>query len=92
MRCRTHAHTEFKCRFCCSVAVWFCFGTTHFCDPCHSDHGRVTSMDKADMPQCPVGPRCTKLAGTECPLGLPHPPTGTEFALGCAICRNSRTF
>jgi hypothetical protein len=22
----------YKCRYCCSVAVWHCFGTTHFCD------------------------------------------------------------
>jgi E3 ubiquitin-protein ligase MYCBP2 len=26
---------EFKCRYCCTVALWFCFGTTHFCEPCH---------------------------------------------------------
>ena len=30
---------EFKCRFCCSVALWFCFGTTHFCEPCHQIAG-----------------------------------------------------
>jgi E3 ubiquitin-protein ligase MYCBP2 len=23
-----------KCRYCCSPAVWFCGGTTHYCDPC----------------------------------------------------------
>lgn len=28
---------EYKCRYCCSVAVFFCFGTTHFCNPCHDD-------------------------------------------------------
>jgi RCR-type E3 ubiquitin transferase len=27
---------EYKCRYCCSVAVWFCFGTTHFCNTCHT--------------------------------------------------------
>ena len=26
---------DFKCRYCCSIALWFCFGTTHFCEPCH---------------------------------------------------------
>jgi E3 ubiquitin-protein ligase MYCBP2 len=26
---------EFKCKFCCSLAQWFCWGTTHFCEPCH---------------------------------------------------------
>lgn len=35
--CKTHGKEfiEFKCRFCCSVATWFCWGSTHFCDPCH---------------------------------------------------------
>lgn len=27
---------QYKCRFCCTPAVWFCGGTTHYCDPCHS--------------------------------------------------------
>lgn len=22
---------EFKCKFCCGTAQWFCFGNTHFC-------------------------------------------------------------
>lgn len=25
-------YLEYKCRYCCSVAIFFCFGTTHFCD------------------------------------------------------------
>ena len=33
---------EYKCRYCCSVAVWFCFGTTHFCEPCHNENGKFT--------------------------------------------------
>jgi hypothetical protein len=35
--CKTHGKDaiEFKCRYCCSLALWFCFGTTHFCEPCH---------------------------------------------------------
>lgn len=45
---------EYKCRFCCSVAVFFCFGTTHFCNPCHDAHSRCTRAKKEDMPQCPV--------------------------------------
>ena len=32
-------YLEHKCRYCCSVACWFCFGTTHFCDPCHDRAG-----------------------------------------------------
>jgi hypothetical protein len=33
--CKDRSHLEFhnwKCRFCCRLAVWFCWGTTHFCD------------------------------------------------------------
>lgn len=27
---------EYKCRFCCNVASYFCWGTTHFCKACHA--------------------------------------------------------
>ena len=83
---------EYKCRYCCSVAVYFCFGTTHFCNPCHDDFQRLTSIPKAELPQCPVGPCAKPLEGTECPLHVKHPPTGEEFALGCGVCRNAQTF
>lgn len=83
---------EYKCRFCCSVAVFFCFGTTHFCNPCHDDHQRCVSTAKDALPHCPAGPRLTQLDGTECPLHVRHPPTGEEFALGCGVCRNAQTF
>eukprot|EP00742_Colponemidia_sp_Colp-10_P004729 GILJ01005044.1.p1 GENE.GILJ01005044.1~~GILJ01005044.1.p1 ORF type:complete len:1771 (+),score=301.85 GILJ01005044.1:1764-7076(+) len=82
---------DFKCRFCCSVSVFFCFGTTHFCDACHGDPSKMTGMGKADMPKCPAGPLGQQLEG-DCPLGMKHPPTGEEFVLGCGICRNARTF
>jgi E3 ubiquitin-protein ligase MYCBP2 len=83
---------EYKCRYCCSVAVFFCFGTTHFCTPCHDDFSRLTNMPKAELPQCPVGPRAKPLEGDDCPLHVKHPPTGEEFALGCGVCRNAQTF
>eukprot|EP00474_Spongospora_subterranea_P000655 CRZ01113.1 hypothetical protein [Spongospora subterranea] len=74
VNCPTHGtdFIEYKCHFCCKVAVWFCWGTTHFCDPCHrfSKGARIV--------KCP-GP-------TVCPLGIDHPPNGREFSLGCAIC------
>ncbi|CAD8052967.1 unnamed protein product [Paramecium primaurelia] len=76
--CNQHGdkYIEFKCRFCCSVAVWFCGGTTHYCEPCHS--GRNPNMNKP----CP---------GLEkCPLRINHKPTGQENALGCALCRTKR--
>ncbi|RWS22744.1 E3 ubiquitin-protein ligase MYCBP2-like isoform X8 [Leptotrombidium deliense] len=79
---------EYKCRYCCSVAVFFCFGTTHFCNACHNDVNRVLNIPKQELPQCPAGPRGKHLGGTECPLHVKHPPTGEEYTLGCGICRN----
>jgi hypothetical protein len=46
---------EYKCRYCCSVAVFFCFGTTHFCNACHDDFQRVTNIPKSELPHCPAG-------------------------------------
>ncbi|XP_063236464.1 E3 ubiquitin-protein ligase MYCBP2 isoform X2 [Bacillus rossius redtenbacheri] len=83
---------EYKCRYCCSVAVFFCFGTTHFCNACHDDFQRVTNIPKLELPSCPAGPKAKQLAGEECPLHVKHPPTGEEFALGCGVCRNAHTF
>ncbi|XP_052077504.1 E3 ubiquitin-protein ligase MYCBP2-like [Mytilus californianus] len=83
---------EFKCRYCCSIAVFYCFGTTHFCNTCHNNHTVVTNMSKPQLPQCPAAPLGKKLTGTECPLGLQHPPTGDEFSLGCALCKNLQCF
>jgi E3 ubiquitin-protein ligase MYCBP2 len=48
-------YLEYKCRYCCSVAVFFCFGTTHFCNACHADFQRITNTPKEDLPRCPVG-------------------------------------
>ncbi|RZF32318.1 hypothetical protein LSTR_LSTR001782 [Laodelphax striatellus] len=83
---------EYKCRYCCSVAVFFCFGTTHFCNACHDDFQRVTNIPTAELPRCPAGPKAKSLDGEECPLHVKHPPTGEEFALGCGVCRNAHTF
>ncbi|KAH9373289.1 hypothetical protein HPB48_005034 [Haemaphysalis longicornis] len=46
---------EYKCRYCCSVAVFFCFGTTHFCNACHDDFQRVANLPKQQLPRCPAG-------------------------------------
>lgn len=85
-------YLEYKCRYCCSVAVFFCFGTTHFCKPCHDDFRSITHIPKENLPSCPVGPTSRQLPGTTCPLNVQHPPTGTEFALGCGYCRNTQSF
>lgn len=83
---------EYKCRYCCSVAVFFCFGTTHFCNACHDDFQRVTNLPRHELARCPAGPKAKQLEGDECPLHVAHPPTGEEFALGCGVCRNAHTF
>lgn len=78
-QCDRHGHhyLEWKCKYCCNTAVWFCWGTTHFCELCHSP------------PRKTVREECE---GEErCPLGAKHPPNGTEFALGCAMCRSKGT-
>ena len=79
-------YLEYKCRYCCSVACWFCFGTTHFCDPCHNRAGHnvpkpCPSVNEKELPP-----------GTPCPLGCVHPENGQEFALGCGLCRNLQSF
>ena len=48
---------QFKCAFCCGVAVFFCFGTTHFCGPCHDRPGEMQEMKrKGTLPACPAAP------------------------------------
>lgn len=37
------------------VAVFFCFGTSHFCNACHDDFQRVTNIPRHLLPQCPAG-------------------------------------
>jgi len=74
-------YLEFKCRFCCSIAVWFCFGTTHFCEPCHNNNGPLCGAAKDKLVQCPCLPSGgqngmpAKIDGP-CPLGMTHPPSG----------------
>ena len=85
--CPTHGseYIQFKCRFCCAFAVWFCWGTTHFCEPCHQlqvNGGNPAGKAKELLPRCP---------GVEtCPLKVEHPPNGDEFGMGCAMCRDLR--
>lgn len=70
----------FKCRFCCNLSVWFCFGNTHFCDQCHSKQvgNRQYAVTKELWTHCQGGDRC--------PVGQKHPEPGTEFSVGCELC------
>lgn len=91
--CKVHGtdYLEYKCRYCCSVAAFFCFGTTHFCTKCHQFPIVVLDLPNSALPKCPAGPDGVQLTGT-CPLKVHHPPTGEEFSLGCGICSNAETF
>ena len=74
---------EYKCKFCCKIASWFCWGTTHFCEDCHKRKCNGDYVSKYSRDRLP---RCNKAT---CEVGGSHPPNGEEFALGCSICRNN---
>lgn len=83
--CKKHGKEfiEYKCKFCCKVSSWFCWGTTHFCDECHARQCKgdyVTKIPRDKLPICPGKDKCG--------LKIYHPNNGEEFALGCSICRN----
>lgn len=78
-KCQKPEHREYaiwKCRFCCSLAVWFCWGTTHFCDPCH----RTLS--------CKPLYKCK--GKNHCPLLIEHPQNAkgksAEYQIDCGMC------
>ncbi len=82
--CEKHG-TDFityKCKFCCDVATWFCWGNTHFCDKCHTQQVKDQNVTKTPIDKLP------KCAGPQaCPSGGKHPQNGTEeYAIGCSIC------
>ena len=74
---------EYKCKFCCKIASWFCWGTTHFCEDCHKRQCNNDYVSKYPRDRLP---KCNKAT---CEVGGNHPPNGEEYALGCSICRNN---
>lgn len=85
----------YKCQFCCNEALFFCFGTTHFCDACHSNPGLCQDLkSRGALPHCPAGPLGKQLPGTraDCSMKSKHPEPGEESIIGCSICRNAATF
>jgi len=71
--------------FCCSVALFHCFGTTYFCNACHDEYCRPP-YNVVKLKDC---------GGVNCPLGVPHPPANSDpskstFPLGCGLCRSKR--
>eukprot|EP00727_Mastigamoeba_balamuthi_P011166 m51a1_g6672 putative probable e3 ubiquitin-protein ligase mycbp2 (598) ;mRNA; r:204452-207534 len=88
--CSIHGkeYIEYKCRYCCSVAAWYCGPSLgHFCNACHTKQCAGDYLNRkpvSALPQCP-GPE-------SCQLKIPHPQPGVDFSLGCIICRNLKTF
>jgi len=75
---------EYKCKFCCNISSWFCWGTTHFCEDCHNKQCKgdyVSKYTKDKLPKCH--------GIDKCPIKTKHPDNGEEFALGCSVCRNA---
>eukprot|EP00026_Physarum_polycephalum_P005194 Phypoly_transcript_05224.p1 GENE.Phypoly_transcript_05224~~Phypoly_transcript_05224.p1 ORF type:complete len:588 (+),score=70.15 Phypoly_transcript_05224:60-1766(+) len=73
---------QYKCRFCCSVASWFCFGRVHYCENCHNDPYKYWAPNNV---LSSVPPQCE--GKDKCPLGIEHPPNGfEEMSLGCSKC------
>jgi len=81
IHCNISDHKEYhvwKCRYCCDIAVWFCWGNTHFCEPCHQKAWTLKDTPQNQLPVC---------KGKEyCKLKIDHPPNGEEFSLGCGVC------
>jgi E3 ubiquitin-protein ligase MYCBP2 len=82
--CKIHGKEfiEYKCKFCCNIASWFCWGTTHFCEDCHAKQCKgdyVSKYSKDKLPKCDPH---------KCPIKVKHPDNGEEYALGCSVCRN----
>jgi len=88
--CRKHGDTymEWKCRFCCSIATFFCGGKAHFCTPCHNvPRERCICSGEWETLDTYKGPPCS--GPEECPLGIWHPDNGAaEFCIGCAMCKS----
>ena len=82
--CKKHGkkYITYKCKFCCSISQWYCWGSTHFCDKCHKKQEQGDYLNRkpiSELPKCPGLP--------DCPLGVEHPPNGVaEFSLGCVVC------
>eukprot|EP00736_Rhodelphis_marinus_P005124 Rmarinus@m.29836 len=78
--CPTHQtdYIVYKCRFCCEIATWYCWGTTHFCNECHKKASVIARKDPSLLPSCTCG--------------LSHPPNGTEHCMGCYMCHMLRQF
>ena len=70
-------YIDWKCMYCCSVALFNCGGTRWYCNRCHNEGH----------------PKLRDCNGKNCPLKIHHPPAGYDvkksgFPLGCSLCRS----
>lgn len=80
-------YTKFKCRYCCKKAVWFCFGTTHFCSGCFIKYKRDNSWIKNSKNWGKCEKKCDDSGKLVCSkLEVYHPDNPTELKLGCIAC------
>jgi len=94
--CKIHGseYIEYKCKFCCSISTFSC-GSTHFCELCHRKAGQRWGEERNGTlnTKCPLLPNkdnnydLEEIEIDECPLGIKHPQHGTEYCLGCGLCR-----
>lgn len=84
--CKKHGDRDliYKCKFCCSIATFFCFGNTHFCEPCHDRW--TTMVDRNNYAMLADEAALKGCCKETCPLGIEHPPNGEEHLIGCRLC------
>jgi hypothetical protein len=62
-RCSKHGTDwlSFKCRFCCKLSVWYCFGGTHFCEGCHNNWNALVESDNKNKKKLHLYTQCAGL-------------------------------
>ena len=85
--CRKHdpKNILYKCRFCCAVSSFYCWGSCHFCIKCHERQMNGEFLDKIDPSKLP---KCQGIG--KCPSGGNHIPNGTGEWSFCLTCLNNQ--
>ena len=90
LTCKRHGadFIDYKCRFCCKIALYVCFNGTHLCESCHLKACRTTLNFHRDAKYI----KCSSSTG-KCPLGIEDHALAWKnprFALGCSLCRSEK--
>lgn len=81
-------YIDYKCRFCCNVALYVCFNGTHFCNACHKKACQQTLNFHKNEHEI----KCSNPYG-RCPLGIRDHVIAWKnprFSLGCSLCRSEK--